>query len=298
MSPRPLSYAIVTPARNETTNLSRLAACLAAQTRPPETWVVVDNGSTDETPAVVDELAGSTPWLRSLRVESAELARGGPVTRAFQAGLALVDPLPDVVVKLDADVSFQEDYFERLVEAFRADERLGIASGSCYERDPDGVWRQQFGTGDTVWGAARAYRAACLSDVLPLDENIGWDGIDVLKASHHGWRTQTLLDLPFRHHRVEGERDGRRRTAWAARGRSAHYMGYRLSYMLFRTLYQVRRDPAAAYLLAGYASAAATRAPRCQDEIVRDLLRGEQRLRNLFRRRREVRGERTEPRYG
>ena len=76
---------------------------------------------------------------------------------AFEAGLASVPADAVVIVKLDADVSFADDYFERLLSAFAADERLGIASGTAYELEEE-EWRQRFSTGNAVWGAARAYR--------------------------------------------------------------------------------------------------------------------------------------------
>ena len=45
-----MRYALVTPTRDEETDLPRLAAeSLAAQTVRPDVWVIVDNGSTDRT---------------------------------------------------------------------------------------------------------------------------------------------------------------------------------------------------------------------------------------------------------
>jgi glycosyltransferase involved in cell wall biosynthesis len=285
------SYAVVTPARDEARNLNRLADALAAQTVRPSIWIIVDDGSTDGSSDVIRELRSSYSFVHSIRLGSDRaVARGGPVVRAFHEGLRLVEPRPEVVVKLDADVSFGDRYFERLLAAFEADDRLGIASGTCYEQDAWGSWRQRFGTGESVWGAARAYRRECLDDVLPLDENIGWDGIDALKANARGWRTRTIGDLPFFHHRVEGERDGDRRRQWASRGRSAHYMGYRPTYLVARSLYKAVRDPAALGLIAGYLAASAQRSARCSDPEVRYTLRREQRLRNLARRAREASG--------
>ena len=92
------------------------------------------------------------------------------------------------MVKLDADISFANDYFERLLASFDDDPRLGIASGTCFEQR-DGEWCERHVTADHVWGACRAYRAACLEQVSPLEERMGWDGIDVLKANARGWRT-------------------------------------------------------------------------------------------------------------
>lgn len=286
----PTAYAVVTPAKNDADRLEALAESLAAQRSQPATWLIVDNGSTDETPAVVSTLAGRYPWIECISVPPLEhVARGGPIVRAFHAGIATLGRGYDVIAKVDADITIEADYFERLLSAFAADNRLGIASGTCYELQ-DGEWLQRFGTGANVWGAARAYRAECLGDVLPLEERIGWDGVDVIKANVHGWRTTTLLDLPFRHHRPEAARERGRWHGWAVQGDAAHFMGYRFSYLLLRTLFQARKDAAAFGILWGFARAALRRAPAIADQGVREYVRREQRFRDLPARRREALG--------
>src|SRR5262249_49500591 len=146
-----------------------------------------------------------------------------------------------------------------------------------------------FGTRSHVWGATRAYRRACLELVMPLEEREGWDELDALKARLNGWETRVMADLPFRHHRKMGERDGGRRV-WLAQGEAAHYMGYRLSYLLVRTAYRVVREPQAAMMLVGWAAAAVRRKPRLPDARVRKYLRDQQRIRHLPVRARETRG--------
>lgn len=287
-----LEYAVITPARNEAENLERLFDSLQRQTQKPRVWIVVDNGSSDNTEGVLTELARRTGWIRRATAESsAALVRGGTVTRAFQAGLSTLNQTPDVVVKVDADVSFAGDYFERLLEAFEAEPDLGIASGICLERAEDGTWQPRFTTGHNAWGAARAYRRECLEHVLPLEERMGWDGIDSIKASLAGWETRIVGDLSFKHHRREGERDGSRVRAWAAQGRAAHYMGYRWPYLVVRALHHARREPAAVAMVTAFAAAALRREPQCGEARVREYLRRQQSLRSLPARRREARGE-------
>jgi poly-beta-1,6-N-acetyl-D-glucosamine synthase len=287
-------YAVITPVRNEQDHVRSLAAALAAQTSSPARWVITDNGSTDATEATVRELAARYSWATLLDTgHQGELMRGGPIVRAFHAGIEHLDFEPDIVVKLDADITFEADYFERLLTEFEKDDRLGIASGSCYERDPEGTWRQRHGTGAGVWGANRAYRWECLRELLPLEERMGWDTLDLLKASVHGWRTKVVEELPFRHHRPEGVRDGSRMRAWASQGRAAHYMGYRFTYLLARTLYRALRDPAALALLAGYAAAALRREPFCSDAALRASVRQAQSWRQMPARIREARRPRA-----
>jgi glycosyltransferase involved in cell wall biosynthesis len=283
------SYAVITPARDEQENLARLAASLTSQEAMPDAWVIVDNGSRDGTQDLAAELASRHPWIRIVTAPAAQgLVRGGPVVRAFHVGLAALEPRPTFVAKVDADVSLSPSFFATLLSAFEADATLGLASGACHELQ-DGAWVRRFGTGDNVWGAARMYRRECLEDVLPLEERMGWDGIDVIKANVCGWRTAALLDLPFRHHRPEAVRDNAPRSAWVAQGRAAYYMGYRFSYLLARTLYRIRDDRSAASMVTGYLAGMVQREDRVAPSV-RSHVRRQQRWRHLPVRAREALG--------
>jgi glycosyltransferase involved in cell wall biosynthesis len=289
---RRLSYAVVTPVRNEVENLARLANALVAQRLRPREWVIVDTGSTDETPSVAATLAGRERWISTLPLAGeAALERGGPIVRAFEAGVESLRERPDVVVKLDADLTFEPSYFEGLLFRFAEDPRLGMASGTCYELERE-EWRQRHVTGTTVWGAARAYRRECLEEVLPLEQRMGWDGVDEFRANARGWTTEVFEDLPFRHHRREGQRDGSARLARYAQGQAARYLGYRFWYLVLRALWHARREPAAVAMIQGYVAAALRRGPRLADAEARSYLRRQQSLRTLPLRAAEAIGRR------
>jgi glycosyltransferase involved in cell wall biosynthesis len=287
------TYAVITPVRDEAENLPRLAAALAAQTSRPGLWLVVDNGSTDGTLALAHGLAAEHGWLRVLTVPGTTAAdRGAPVVRALHAAIEelAADP-PDIVVNVDADVSMEPDYFECLLARFVEDTSLGIASGSAFELE-DGAWKQRYVTGSTVWGASRAFRWECLQQILPFEERVAWDGIDEFKANARGWRTHAFEDLPFRHHRPEGVRDGGALRARRNQGHSAYYVGYRPWYLVLRSLWNARREPAALGLIWGYAAAAVKREPRSADTAARAYLRRQQSVRRLRLRSLEATGRR------
>jgi biofilm PGA synthesis N-glycosyltransferase PgaC len=285
-----LTYAVVTPVRNEEANLQRLADCLDAQTAQPGAWVIVDTGSDDRTALMAAQLAAGNGHTTFVSFAAAPARGESIVVRAFEAGVASLREAADVIVKVDADISFKPDYFEVLLCRFAEDPLLGIASGTCVE-ESGGTWRARHVTGDHVWGASRAFRAACLADVSPLEQCLGWDGIDAFKATAKGWRTTTFGDLFFRHHRPEGRRQGRW-VGWKLRGRAAHYMGYRPAFLVLRALHHARRDPLALAIVVGWAGAALRHEPRCPDPAARTLLRRQQRLRELPARVLETRGRR------
>jgi poly-beta-1,6-N-acetyl-D-glucosamine synthase len=266
-----LTYAVVTPCRDEELNLSRLAASLTGQRQLPARWVIVDNGSVDGTLQLAEELAARHDWVRVLQVPGTASPRpGGPIVAAFNAGLAALERerlRPDVIVKLDADVSMGADYFLDQMRVFEADPLLGIASGSCLEYER-GAWRPTPVSGGNARGAARAYRAVCLQQVRPLVEGMGWDGVDAIKANTLGWRTGVTPGLAFRHHRALGARDGHRLARWRAQGQGSHYMGYRWWFVVARSLRHAPHDLAAVGMIWGFAEASFQRAPVHPDPVV------------------------------
>ena len=294
------TYVLVTPARDEAENLRRLSESVIAQTIVPSAWIVVDDGSTDGTQAVIERLGREHSWIRVIpspgaMTHAGTLAVGRRAGRdivAFNAGVAAIEEEPDVLVKLDADVSFEPGFFERILQAFEEDPALGITGGECYELE-GGEWHLQAVTGSHVRGATRSYRWACWQAVRPLEERLGWDGIDHLKAEELGWKVRSVSGLPFLHHRPLGERDGLALARWARVGQAAYYMGYRFSYLVLRSLHRGRRDPGAVAIIWGYLAACVRRETRYPDAALRSRLRERQRLRNLPQRARETRRTRS-----
>ena len=157
-----LTYSIISPVRDEADNLPRLAHSLQRQTQLPQRWVIVESGSRDRTRAVAEAMSLESDWARLLVLpEAGETERGAPIVRSIHAGLESLDEPPDVVVSVDADVTMDVDYFERLLAAFEREPALGIASGTAWELSDRGL-------GATVrdrWH--RLGRHACISMAMP-----------------------------------------------------------------------------------------------------------------------------------
>jgi biofilm PGA synthesis N-glycosyltransferase PgaC len=200
-------YALVTPARNEQDTLGVVGLSLSRQTTPPAAWIIVDDHSTDRTWLVAQELERLLPFtiaLRSPNPQAGPLNQGavnGRDVLAFEAGVRALAQRPEFIGKLDADVGLSTTYYQQLLARFHDDPKLGIAGGSCFERG-----REVFVAPGSVRGAARLYRWECWEAISPLEQQLGWDGVDLIRAQLAGWTTQSFREIRFDHLRPAGER--------------------------------------------------------------------------------------------
>lgn len=277
-----LTYAVVTPVRDEERFLPVTARSIVAQRPRPAKWVIVDDGSADRTGEIADALAAEHEWITTLhRTRSDSRERGAPIVRAFEAGYLLIDPETDVVVKLDGDLHLPAEYFDWVLAVFARLPTAGIVGGTLYVHDgqrwiPDRVGRH------TVHGAAKAYRRRCLGEMGGLQAAMGWDGIDEYAARARGWSVVSLSELSILHYKPRGSKQRWWRSRWEE-GRGAHFMGYGFHGIVVRVTYRALREHpvliGGLVLGAGYLWALAHGAARNDDAEATKLMRSEQRAR-------------------
>lgn len=280
-------YAVITPVRDEAQHIVRTIESMRRQTHRAVRWIIVDDGSTDGTGAIVDrESAPLQDWVTVLhRPNRGHRANGGGVIEAFYAGFGqLADNSWDFLVKLDGDLSFDPDFFERCLAHFHMEPRLGIGGGTICEIDNGEL--QVEAKGDPpfhVRGATKIYRRACWQAISPLPRNPGWDTLDEVMANRLGWRTRTFPELPLVQHKPTGSADGRWRNA-IKNGKANYLTGYHPAFMLAKCLRRVSRRPLGVEsvgLLAGFLSGYWQRLPQVADRASIRYLRDQQ-LRRLL----------------
>ena len=57
------SYLLISPGRNEAQYMRQTLDTVVAQSVRPTRWVIVDDGSTDDTPRILAEYAASHDWI-------------------------------------------------------------------------------------------------------------------------------------------------------------------------------------------------------------------------------------------
>jgi poly-beta-1,6-N-acetyl-D-glucosamine synthase len=275
---------VVTPVYNEIDHIERVVDGVAAQTRPPDEWIVVDDGSTDETGEFLRACEDRLPYMRVIAnppVDDLESARDrlalAAAPRAFNAGAGQAVGAFTHVAKLDGDIELPPDYFAKILARLDEDRSLGIACGDLIEPAATG-WTRLAIPQHHVHGALKLYSTDCLDAIGGVRECLGWDTIDETYARMRGFGTRSYPDLVAKHLRPAGTADGALRGR-ARHGRCAWIAHFSLGWVAMRSLkVAIRMRPrglSGAAFFAGYLYAAMVRVPRVEDREFRNFVRAE-----------------------
>ena len=239
------SYVLVTPARNEAQFIDSTIQSVVAQTMRPLKWVIVSDGSTDGTDEIVSRYAVAHEWIELLRMPEREERNFAGKAYAFSAGKARVDDLPyEVIANLDADISFEKDYFAFLLGKLADDPLLGVV-GTPYVEKTGECFDYNFTSLDHVSGACQVFRRECYEGIggyVPV--KVGTiDCIAVITARMKGWKTRTFTGKLCQHHRKVGTAQSGPMKANFYTGAMDYAMGNHPLWQVFRIAYQMTRKP-------------------------------------------------------
>jgi len=271
---RALDYVLVTAARNEAEYIDLTIKSVVAQTVRPVKWVIVDDGSTDGTDRIVATYARDYPWIELVRMPERRERHFAGKADAFNEGRRRVAALTyDAIGNLDADVSFDADYFAFLLGRLAEDQSLGVV-GTAFE-DTSLHYDYRFVSIEHVAGPLQLFRRDCLEEIggYVASRRGGVDHIAVITARMKGWKTRTFAEKSYRHHREMGTASRGRVAARFKSGALDYALGGHPVWEVCRTVYQMTKRPyviGGLALLAGYVSAYARRIERpVTHELVR-----------------------------
>jgi len=204
-----MDYVVIIPAHNEEVFIGLTLQSIVEQTHLPKLLIVVNDNSTDKTELIVNEYISKFKWISLINnKKKEERASGAKVVRAFKLGMREVEIDYDLVAKIDADLIFPKNYFEKVGAHFNNSPRLGIAGGTIVI-EKDGKWvYENFSDKDHVVGAFKCYRKECYEQIEGLRESIGWDSVDELLAKYYKWETLADQSLEVKHLRPLGTETG------------------------------------------------------------------------------------------
>lgn len=279
-------YCLISPVRNEAKYIRRTLDSVLAQSIKPAKWIIVDDGSTDETPAILKEYSESFAWITIVSRENRGFRKvGAGVIEAFNDGYATINPDDyDYVCKLDMDLDLPPRYFEILIERMEANERLGTCSGKAYypgSDNPEGLFggtliSEKCGD-ETSLGMTKFYRTRCFEDIGGFVSQVMWDGIDCHTCRMKGWIARSWDDpeLRFVHLRPMGSSEKGVFTGRKRHGFGQYFMGTIIPYIFLSAAYRATQRPflvGGLGILVGYFQSMLKGAERYGDEELRQFV--------------------------
>jgi len=197
-----MKYSIITPVKNEAPHIKATLESVTGQSSLPIEWIIVDDGSTDDTPAILREYENKYAWIKVVQKKTKHEKRSGgaKVVRAFNAGYdQLSSHAYDFIVKLDGDLKLTSTYFEKVADAFCSDPQIGICGGYILNKYDDKLIKE-IEIDYHVRGAFKAVRKKCFEEIGGFKEIWNWDGLDLMEAFRLGWKSE-VIDVPVIHYK-------------------------------------------------------------------------------------------------
>jgi len=172
--------------RNEEKFVEDCIRSIFSQSISPELLVVIDDGSTDNTPMIVEKLAKEFP-IHYEMINAPRIFKGCNIAVAIDASLRRMMKLREVdwIVRMDCDARLPNPLtFELMIENMRKTPKLGV-TGAFFGKK---MVRH-------VCDAVRLYRRECLEEIM--NTNIinpgryplmyGHDSFAIFRANWLGW---------------------------------------------------------------------------------------------------------------
>lgn len=252
---------------------------VVAQSRLPALWVIVDDGSTDDTAAILREYADLYPWVRIVtRQDRGHRSVGPGVIDAFYAGYQTIEPSDfEFLCKLDLDLELPPRYFEILMQRMADNPQIATCSGKAYVREGGTSIPERHGD-DTALGMTKFYRTACFEKIGGFVREVMWDGIDNHRCRMHGWVACSWdePELRFIHLRPMGSSQDSIYVGRMRHGYGQYFMGTGPVFMLASALFRINQKPYVLGSLAmawGWLKPALQGKPRYDDMAFRRFLR-------------------------
>lgn len=271
IDPVTVPLVIISPVRDESKYLRRTLDSIVAQTCRPVEWILVDDGSSDSTPDIIQEYASQYPFIHLVSRGNRGFRKlGGGVIAAFNHGKEHITHTDyRYIAKLDGDMSFGPLYLQKMLEKLESDPRMAAVSGKVY-REQNGRFIKERHIAEQVAGQFKLYKREAFEDIGGFVQHLAWDGIDVHQARLKGWKTLSFHDPDawLWHHRIMGSSDRNLYVGRLRWGRGNWYMGYHPLYAIATGINRMRETPyviGGLLMIIGYFYAAARGLPQYED---------------------------------
>jgi biofilm PGA synthesis N-glycosyltransferase PgaC len=247
--PVQINHIVVTPCKNEEKYIPSLIHSMLNQTIRPKEWIIVDDGSNDNSCNIIKDMTMNEKWIKCIsRKGIKKRNRGIEIAKLFAFGIEKISIENwEFCSKIDSDMILPVDYFEKIIQKFDQQEKAGILGGVCFTSMKRGRMKIEKVEPDHVRGGLKTYRRKCFEDIGGVTIANGWDGLDEASAQMIGWETKNLTNIKVEHRRETGSHRGKIVNSYIS-GEYAYFMGYIFPYILGRSTKRMFQKP---YIIAG-----------------------------------------------
>lgn len=245
------NYIIITTVRNEEVVIEETIKSVINQSILPKEWLIIDDNSTDKTPEILSHYSKKYTWIRFEKNSEIKLTeKGARIASLINFYLSKVEYKDyHFFSKLDGDLILPSDFYEKMINEFLLDTKLGIGSGSLMYKGK----KEKNIYDDLTRGATKFYRRECFEEIGRLQLTTGWDTLDNIIAQKKGWKTK-VLDIWFDHLEEEGASQGFVNKYYNV-GKYCGKIPYHSWYFFLKLIYRIFDKPyiiSTALLTAGY----------------------------------------------
>lgn len=241
-------YILITPAKNEAKYIEQTIQSVCKQTVKPQAWIIVNDGSTDNTADIISGYLKKNQFIHLINLPVQQKRHFSGKVNAIDQGFILVDELNinyDYYGNLDADVSFDENYYEALLAKMMQEEEVGVAGGHVYDLTKSGFIPQLNISYESVAGPVQLFRKECYRDIGGyVASELGLvDAIAEVKARMKGWATKTFPDLVVYHLRATGSESNTPLQIARKDGKKEYLFGYHPLFHIARSMQRLPCSP-------------------------------------------------------
>ena len=241
------SYVLVSAGRNEQAYIEGLIDCIAAQTVRPLRWIIVDDGSTDETFARATARAATLPFIQVVKMTEGRARSFASKIYAVQRGCELLKDCPsDYIGFLDADILAGPEYYAQMIACFQSDPQLGLAGGAVLDKYEDRVENPRSGSEEHhVPGGVQFFRRRCFDQIggyVPIAGG-GEDTVADVMCLMHGWKIRVFPQYEIMHLRPDGSVNDHLLERGMKWGRRFYLIGYHPLYYCGQCLRRIGHQP-------------------------------------------------------
>jgi glycosyltransferase involved in cell wall biosynthesis len=244
------NYLLITPCKNEEENLPSLINSVVKQTIKPLIWVIIDDGSTDNTSQILDDSQNNYDWIKILRFEETPRDLGIHLAEVMQKGFEYAISICNqeeavyyYLGNIDADLTLPPTFYENLIFEFEHDSKLGMASGGLILTNSQGKLVHVTGLPvDEPSGGDVLIRRSCFEECGGIPQSYAYDSVIKAKARLRGWDTKRFEDNIVIEARDVGNAESYFKGYWHM-GKTSHYLNLHPAHILLRGILKSFKKP-------------------------------------------------------